>query len=863
MKLQRGLGIFSQPGTGTGGKMFGGWRNWLSCMGLVLLGLGVLMLVGCGGEKKPKSPPPPVMPPGPETPPLAGPETPPPGTEVAPGQQAGAASTEKKPEEKPKRPEKVEDWRRDDYFSAKREGDPRLVEALRYFGQRFAADKKAADAALMLEELIQVETLPVGKPEEKPAAGGTPGTGPGIPPAPSPGMMPPGAGPGMPPPETLPPQGPGYMPGGTPGMGPTAQPQRFQLSQEALQIAIWALVINQSPESRQILGKILSGQIDTGMDRLATETVLKLLAIQGNPETEQLLLAALIAPDKLRPPKAKEKASGPGVGPGMPPAGPAVPPGGPGYGPGYSPAYGMAGEQVTPEWLQQVSLDLAKNYGSATLREKLAQYLMDPKIPLAVVERLGAFLWEPHPANLRAQLVLLQAPDTTEERRRKLLEYFMKYSADSLALVLGVPAGAVSAGPGMWAGGGPGFGPGWGMEGPGGIPGIGPSLPGPMPGQVPGEFVPGAPGGLPPGGGPGGIPGLPGTGPPQPDPDLPYRTAATVWGPDIQTYLAAALAKINSLEEQAAVLVWAATVPIGEIRYQTYEVLKARWYDGPAGLQKAGFPNQWVCDPALLVCLKQLPRAKGFRSGSMPGMGSPGIGIPGGTPGIGTPGVGPGGKPLPPAVREKLLKEQTEEDWLRMSGDLVLALCQRFQQAGLQEIERARLQRRRPDFKKPIADLPLELHEPDLTPKPSYRAALPGEAGKKISGVSLAPTLIHYVRLEQKEKPSKVLSAYKKQLKNVKTYESPQMVWLDSLQPGRSEGLLRSIDVIILRGQAGPGVSGPGVGIPGGTPSRGPAAKDKEVEEPLVIQILVIEMQDPTRNPNQPPQAAQTPKEKT
>jgi hypothetical protein len=147
-------------------------------------------------------------------------------------------------------------------------------------------------------------------------------------------------------------------------------------------------------------------------------------------------------------------------------------------------------------------------------------------------------------------------------------------------------------------------------------------------------------------------------------------------------------------------------------------------------------------------------------------------------------------------------------------------------------------------------------------PKPSYRVALPGEAGKKIADIPLAPTLVHYVRLEQKEKPSKVLAAYKKQLKTPKIYESQQMIWLDSLQPGRTEGLLRSIDVILTRGQTGTGVGGPGIGVPGGTPSRGPSAKEKEVEEPLVIQILVIETLPPSQDPNQPPQAEKTSKEK-
>jgi len=827
-----------------------GWL-WQTGIGLGVV-IGVMLVVGCGGGEKKKPSPPPPPPPSAETPPPGGPQ--PPGAEQPPGQPGqppGQPTGEQKPQEKPKRPEKVEDWKREDYFTAKAEGDPKLVNALQHFAQKFVGKPSAA---LMLEELIKVEVPPTPKPEQK---SGPPG-GPGVPPGAPPGV-PPGA---VPPPGQIPSEGPGFSPGMPGMMGPGGQQKAIQLSQQALEMAIYALVLNNTKEAREIIGKILAGKIDTGMDRLAVERALNALAVIPTPENEQMLLAVLLMPEKIRPPLPKEKPSGPGGMPGGPggPIGPGrpgleMPPGGPGYGPGFGPG---VGEQVTAAWMQQTTLELVKKVGSAAVREKLAQYLVDPKVPLEVVQRLGAFLYEPHPANLRAQKLFLQAPDTPEETRRKLLEYFMKYSAESLALVLGVPTGAVSGGPGMSPGIGPGIGP-------GGGPGFGPEMPGVGPGAIPaapggipsmprgpeGELAPGMPGGY----GPGpGLPGMPGVGGMPTDPELPYRTAATVWGPEIHTFLTVALGKIDSLEEQAPMVVWAATVPTAPIRHQIYEVLKARWYDGPAGLQKAGFPNQWVSDPAMVVCLKQLPRAKAFKSGTMPGLGSPGVGGPGYTT--------PAGKTLPSAVREKQQKEQTEEDWLRMSGDLVLALCQRFQQAGLREIELARQQRRRPDFTTPIQDLPLQLHEPQLTPKPSYRAVLPGEVGKKISGVNLAPTLIHYVRLEHKEKPSKVLDAYKRQLKTRRIYESQQMVWLDAIQPGRSEELLRSIDVVITRGQTSGGTPGVGVGMPGRTPGRGPGAKEKEVEEPLVVQILVIEMRDPSQDPSQAPKAAQTPKEK-
>ncbi len=787
-------------------------------LGLIGWAALTVVLAGCGEkEKKPTRPPPP--------PPVAD-TAPPPGPSTAPGsnQPPDQAAAQPTVPEKHKRPEKVEDWKREDYFSARAEGDPKLVEALQYFGQKFVGN---ASAALMLEELIRVETPPAPKPEEKP---GTP-PGPG-----QPGQHgQPGQPPGAAPPGQIPPEAPGMFPGAPPGtMGPGGQARPIQLTQQALEMAVWALVLNNTKEAREIIGKILAGKLDSGMDRVATETALKTLAAIPIPENEAILLTVLTTPEQLRPPASKEKPAGmPGIPGGVPgPARPGLemPPGGPGYAPGM-------GEQVTAAWLQQTTLDLVKNHASAALRENLAKYLVNPNVPLDVVERLGAFLKEPHPLNLRAQLLFLQAPDTTEEVRKKLFEYFMKYSSDCTAWVLGVPTGAVSGRPGM----GTGISPGFGMETPGAMsfPGGTPGMPS-WPGQ--GALGPSGPAGYRP-------PDQAGKSA-QPDPDLPYRIAATIWGPEIHAFLETALSQVASLEEHSPLVLWATMVPTHSMRHRVYEILKARWYDSPSGLQKAGFPNQWVCDPGVVVCLKQLPRARTWKTDTGSGIG---------TPGTRTPGSTPAGKSLSPVMREKQQREQTEEEWLRISSDLVLAFCQRFQQAGLQEIEIARQQRRRPDFTIPIQDLPIPLHEPQLIPKPSYRLLLPGEVGKKIPGVALAPTLIHYVRLEHKEKPSKVLEHYKRQLKTRRIYEFGQMVWLDALQSGRSEELLRSIDVVMTRGQTGTGLPG---GMPGAAPSRGSGTREKETEEPLVIQILVIEMRDPSQDPSQAPSAARVSEEK-
>ncbi|HLA83474.1 MAG TPA: hypothetical protein VJL29_01660, partial [Thermoguttaceae bacterium] len=66
-------------------------------------------------------------------------------------------------------------------------------------------------------------------------------------------------------------------------------------------------------------------------------------------------------------------------------------------------------------------------------------------------------------------------------------------------------------------------------------------------------------------------------------------------------------------------------------------------------------------------------------------------------------------------------------------------------------------------------------------------------------------------------------------------------IWFDSIKPGETPENKRSSDVFILRGGA---TGGGGLGLIGATtPAR---TRQAEPPEPLVIEILTIEMKDPT-----------------
>jgi hypothetical protein len=148
---------------------------------------------------------------------------------------------------KPAHPKDVADWKRDDYESAARDGDPQLVAALDYFGPHFAGRESAANFLAQLLESSAAD----------PVAGGT----------------------GQP---TRPPYGLGNR---------SSAPNHSNFTEAA----IAALVANGTPRARQILENIAEETLRTADKPAAAIVALKALAAYPGPETEDLLLHLVTA----------------------------------------------------------------------------------------------------------------------------------------------------------------------------------------------------------------------------------------------------------------------------------------------------------------------------------------------------------------------------------------------------------------------------------------------------------------------------------------------------------------------------------------------------------------------------------------
>lgn len=741
---------------------------------------------GCGGKKKaapPPSGPAPARPAPVKPEPVEGPgEEQPPGTPAKPEKPAPKETPKEQP--KPVRPENLSEWKKEDYFSAKAENDPKLAEAIQLLGQKSAGNVAAVKTLI---ELLQVE---VEKPEPKPEP--KPGEKPGEKPGGKPGEKPeekPSGKPGEKPAEKPGPKpGPVQPPMPPPGAhGPVGQPPKtIQLGPEATKAAVAALAINGTADARKVLEALLAGKIDTGNDQVAAEAVLQGLAAQPDPAGEDILFRVLTVPEQFRPEEPNAKPS------------PAKPR--PGTGPGY-PQPGQR-TSTTAVGLQQATLALVKVGASARLRERIARHLVDRNTPLAQVELLGAFLKEPHADNLRAQLILYGAPDAREEMRTKFLQYFTKYSSDALGLALGV---SVQQDAGL-------------LRGAASYPARTLEMTPPM------HYGPATPGA-----------GQPSE---KPDPDLPYRLANELWGREFMGFLDGSLAKVDSLDKQAQLVLLAATVPTDAMRLKVYRLLQDHWLDGTRGLEAAGFPAQVITDPGLLVTVKMLPRAKVAKT-------------TGGTakPRPGSTGAGSRPAPVDSVQGEKDARDQAEQDWLRVSADMVRVLCQRFHTATQAEAEAARQRRRDPDFSAALKGLPVEIQgKPEI--EGAYRLAFPDQLQKKLPNVPLGPMLIHYARLKQKERLGTVVGYYKRQLHSRRAYESPEGVWLDASRATGGEKRKQSIDVLISKAgsESRPG-AGPATQPARGGPATQPARKTADDMEDLIIQILSVEIFDPSQEP--------------
>jgi len=172
-----------------------------------------------------------------------------PGTPDQPGTEPDEQAA---PAEDGQRPENFADWKKEDYFAARAENDPRLLEAVAYLGNQFVGSPNVAQG---LAALLAPPEAPAASPDQ--------------------------------------PQQPTSS---TPAQDP-------KLLIEAI---VAALGVNGSDAAREILELLLAGTLRSEDDQTAVDAVLQTLAANASEKNEDLLFRVLTEAEKLRPEPAGE-----------------------------------------------------------------------------------------------------------------------------------------------------------------------------------------------------------------------------------------------------------------------------------------------------------------------------------------------------------------------------------------------------------------------------------------------------------------------------------------------------------------------------------------------------------------------------
>ena len=410
--------------------------------------------------------------------------------------------------------------------------------------------------------------------------------------------------------------------------------------------------------------------------------------------------------------------------------------------------------------------------------------------------------------NCGAQVLFYERPDVKKNKELKttLEQQFLAYSSEAVARCLGITVENLPAAPGA------------------------PSPVTPRGGGFSGAGArPGGRGGF--SGGPTPVPM--GGGPPWPseplkavDSDLGAQIAGQLWSDQFRKLIEPQLNELHSLEKQPELMVLAATIPADSTRSILAKLLHKHWSDGPKALETAGLTDRAITDPGLLPIIKVSGKRKESPS----------------TPKVMDTSRHGGRGPVsatPPGGVQK--KQQAEQDWMDVSAKLVSGWCKRL--GGTESAKDASDESDKSSGDAAKANLPSGFKLPPAAEVVASRhVTLPGAAPAGFSQAQPSSLDVYYVRARESAKPKKAIDYYCRQVlarqNDARTYDGK--TWIEPSRTALQKDRLRSVDVLITG--------------PGGTPALVVPEKGKERavaedEVDLTVEILIIEIKDPNKEP--------------
>jgi len=705
---------------------------------------------------------------------------------------------------KPSRPDDFAKWKKPDYLSAKQEHDPRLIEAIGRLAGQHVGDPSIVD--------ILAAVLQWTEPSPQPGA--------------QPGLGPIGATPAGP-------AAAGGFSSTTIGAGTAGglqSPASPATDQQIVTATVGALVLNNTDPARKVLREVVSGELRTDDDATAAPLALKAMLQQSSPENEALLLRILLEPEKLRTGSAASTAGAMGQpAPGMP---------------GYVST--SPGQLMSAMDLRAQALPLVDALATEAFRVKLAEHLLSDKATRKQREELVPLLEKQRTENLAAQLLVYRAAVPSPELKANFEKYFAEMSSVAMGHLLGALADREQASPSPSAEPSGSPGDGWGPSSTGGV-GAGSG----------GTPQPSGPVGVSGGGGSIGVGGL--SGPTSPgllgpegelgadalkakldDPKVIYPVAKKLWDATTAEMVSQRTQEVASLDQESTTLALARTMPVDQVRAALFKLFNANLKNGPglmldagasggglspmgggltfgtsAGMSGDGAAPTAFFDPGLLVVIKSLPlprEEKSKRAGASKRGSQPQLSAAGGAVLSGAGAATPEAEPTTPP-----------DQWRKLSENVMVLLCRQCQAAAKSQPE---------EDPKTADKPPIRLHSTRANVTTRYTLKWPEDAAVKLGDFKLDPVKVHYVRIEEENQFSRLEKFYRRQGRPKQRAFGQGGARFDCLKDSKTPGHKLSTDVIIT-----------GAGGAALTPrERG----QKEPVQAMVVEILTIEMKDPT-----------------
>ncbi len=450
--------------------------------------------------------------------------------------------------------------------------------------------------------------------------------------------------------------------------------------------------------------------------------------------------------------------------------------------------------------MQAKALELAKVAAGYELRVKLAEALIARTVKPDPKEPAVEFLLTSEPRNCGAQVVLYERTELPSETKSLLEQQLLTYSAKALAKSLAIPD---EISPGSSAGGT--------------LSMVAAPL---TVGPASGSSVES-------------LPSTVGASTNQTGADPLWHAACELWSKQCREAWEPRLRRVSTLEKQPYCVLLGATIPCDSTRAVLLRTLKSHWSEGPKALETAGILDRVCTDPGLLVTLKSNPRreAKSARSGGRQGLA----------------GSSGGGPKFPESLQKKV---QAEQDWMELSSKLVAAWCKRLSAAAEAKVKHAPTGantkarddhspegNRQDDEAGKAASEDVKLPagfamHPDAHVSAQFHLHWPASAPAELAKLKLDWLDVHYVRAVQRAKPKKATAYYARQAQakpsDIRAIE--KVTWIDVLRIGSEKDRKRSVDVRITREDAGG------------------EKTDADAETALTIEVLMIEVKDPTKD---------------